>query len=54
MHKVVLPRFNKEVHGDAKVTEGDEVMTLPPEEQETDTLSFHTWKIQRKSVDLTS
>ena len=35
IHKVVLPSVDKEVHKGAEVIEGEEVMTLRPEEQGT-------------------
>ena len=50
--KVVLPSFNTEVYGDAMV-EGEEVMTLRLQEQETQTLFVNTSKNSPRKVETT-
>ena len=39
VHQIVLPNFNKGAHKHAEVIEGEEVMTLRPEEQGTQNIS---------------
>ena len=48
VHQVVFSKFNKEVFEHAEVIEGEEVMTLRPEEQRTQKLFVHTSKIPKE------
>ena len=48
VHHIVLPSFSQEEHKNTAVIEGEEVMTLRPEEQGTQKLSENTSKIPSK------
>ena len=50
-HKLVLPSFDNEVYKHAEVIEGEEVMTLRPEEQGTQTLFVNTSLIPEEKED---
>ena len=47
----MLPRFNKEVCKEAVVIEGDEVVSLRPEEQGTPQLLVKTSKIPKANME---
>ena len=50
VHKSVLPSFSNDVCKEAVVIEGDEVMTLRPEEEGTPKRFVNTWKIPKGEV----